>query len=126
MKKLFISCPMKDRTEENIKDSMERMHQMAELIFCEKLDVIPSYIEENPPEDVNRKLWYLGKSIQLLAEADYFIGIGYSECFVGCDIEAQAARKYGIRATFVDMAEFMPDAVEIEKRYFLTMAPVGY
>lgn len=27
MKKLFISCPMKGRTEENIRKSMEKMHR---------------------------------------------------------------------------------------------------
>lgn len=77
MKKLFISCPMKGRTEENIRKSMEKMHKLAEIIFDQKLEVIPTYIEDNPPESSNQGIWYLGKSIELLADADYFIGVSH-------------------------------------------------
>lgn len=31
MKKLFISVPMKGRTEENIRKSIEKMHKIAEI-----------------------------------------------------------------------------------------------
>ena len=44
MKKIFISCPMKGRTEENIRKSMEKMHKIAEEIFEQELEVIPSYM----------------------------------------------------------------------------------
>ena len=37
MKKLFISCPMKGRTNENIEISIEKMHKMAEIIFDQPL-----------------------------------------------------------------------------------------
>lgn len=33
MKKLFISCPMKGRTEENIRKTMDKMHKIAEAMF---------------------------------------------------------------------------------------------
>lgn len=48
-KKLFISCPMKGRTEEDIRHDMNRMHKMAEIVFDQELEVIPSYIENDPP-----------------------------------------------------------------------------
>lgn len=119
MKKLFISCPMKGRTEENIKKSMEKMHKMAEIIFDQELEVLPTYIEDNPPEGaVNPAVWYLGKSIELLAEADFFIGVGYSDCFKGCEIECVVARSYGIRMTNVEMFDLMPDAMQIEQDYW--------
>ena len=118
MKKLFISCPMKGRTEEDIKNSMERMHKMAEIVFDQKLEVIPTYIEDNPPENNNQAVWYLGKSIQMLSEADFFIGIHWSEYYNGCQIEKDVARIYGIKSTFVDIETFMPDAIEIERKYF--------
>lgn len=118
MKKLFISCPMKGRTEENIRKSMERMHKLAEIIFDEELEVIPSYIEDNPPENSTQAVWYLGKSILLLAEADYFIGIGYSDVFKGCYVESEVARRYGIRCYMVEAREFMPDIAEIERKFW--------
>ena len=117
MKKLFISCPMKGRTEENIKKSMEKMHKMAEIIFDQELEVIPSYIEDAPPENTHQRIWYLGKSIQMLAEADYFIGIECSGYFKGCEIERYVARDYGIPNTVVNHFELMPDAAEIEKKH---------
>lgn len=33
MKKLFISVPMRNRTEYAIKASMEQMHKIAEAVF---------------------------------------------------------------------------------------------
>ena len=117
MKKLFISCPMKGRTEENIKKSMEKMHKMAEIIFDQELEVIPTYIEDNPPENNNQSVWYLGKSIQLLAEADFFIGIDYSNYFKGCEIENSVARSYGIKNVSVNIYDLMPDAAKIETNY---------
>ena len=75
MKKLFISVPMRNRTECAIKASMEQMHKIAEAVFGEELEVIPTYFEDDPPENTNMALWYLGESIKKLSEADRFIGI---------------------------------------------------
>ena len=123
MKKLFISCPMRGRTEENIKNSMARMHKIAELVFDQELEVIDTYIPDNTPDCKHRRIWYLGESIKRMAEADYFIGIGYSDVFKGCNIERDVARSYGIRITEVCIDEMMPDAAEIEREYYNNMYP---
>lgn len=121
MKKLFISCPMNGRTEENIKKSMEKMHKIAEIVFDQKLEVIDSYVEENPPENVNQGIWYLGKSIQLLSKADYFIGIDYNDFWKGCLTESRIAQMCGIPMTCVQLDELMPDAVEAQNKYWSNM-----
>lgn len=121
MKKLFISCPMKGRTEENIRKSMEQMHKIAEIVFDQELEVIPTYIEDNPPENNNQAIWYLGKSIQLLAEADFFIGIEYMEFCKGCMIENNIARDYGIRSIHVNVYDLMPDVVDVERDFWKQM-----
>lgn len=96
-KKLFISCPMNGRTEENINKSMDKMHKIAEVVFEQKLDVIDTYIEEDPPEGVNAGVWYLGKSIEMMSEADYFIGVSrYSYLWNDCSIETHIAKAYNI------------------------------
>lgn len=74
MKKLFISCPMKDRTEAQIRGTMVQMHNIAEAVFGEELEVIQTYIPD-PPSGMNQALWCLGESIKMLSEADYFIGV---------------------------------------------------
>lgn len=118
MKKLFISCPMRGRTEENIKNSMARMHKIAELIFDQELEAIDTYIPDEAPADVNQRVWYLGESIKRMAAADYFIGIGYSDAFRGCEIERDTAAYYGIPIATVSLEEMMPDAYEIQKEYW--------
>lgn len=116
MKKLFISCPMKGRTEEDIRKSMHRMHKMAEAAFDQELEVIPSYIEHKPPENAKQAVWYLGKSIQLMAEADYFIGIRYNEDFTGCDIESDVALYYEIPRLLIACDIAAPEYVPIYER----------
>lgn len=41
MKKLFISCPMKDRTEAQIRGTMMQMHNIAEAVFGERTGCYP-------------------------------------------------------------------------------------
>ena len=104
MKKLFISCPMRGRTEEAIKDTMERMHKIAEAVFGEELEVLPTCFEGNPPMFANERLWYLGESIKKMSEADCFIGIFDSEKeYDGCVIENHVAKLYGVPQYIIDI-----------------------
>lgn len=113
MKKLFISCPMRGRTEENIRSGMERLHKIAEAYFDQELEVIPTYISGKAPDNTNSRIWYLGESIKMMAEADYFIGVDSTyQVFPGCDIEHDVAKYYNIPNTLVGI-EMMPDAAEI-------------
>ena len=106
MKKLFISCPMKGRTEENIRNSMDKMHKLAELVFGEELEVIDSYIEHDPPENVNRAVYMLGESIKKLSEADYFIGIiDIRNKYKGTCVEETVAHYYGIKTYMINESE---------------------
>lgn len=116
MKKLFVSCPMKGRTEENIKKSIEKMHKIAEIVFDQELELIDSYQPCLPDGTYNTSIYCLGKSIQKMADADYFIGIqDWSNEFKGCMIEREIAQMYHIEYTLVDMQTLMPDAVLIER-----------
>ena len=117
MKGLFISVPMRNRTECAIKASMEQMHKIAEAVFGEELEVIPTYFEDDPPENTNMALWYLGESIKKLSEADRFIGI-YDEDkgYRGCIIENLAAKNYGIPSYLVNVSYVAPDIIEQKRR----------
>lgn len=98
MKKLFVSVPMKGRTEEEIKASIQKMKKIAEIYEGEELELIDSYIEDNPPKDSKEAVWYLGESLKKLAQADVFIGIRESYDWDGCHIERQTAKSYSIKA----------------------------
>lgn len=98
MKRLFVSVPMNGRTEAEIKASIQKMKKIAEIYEGEELELIDSYIEEKEPENCNRGIWYLAKSIERLARTDVFIGIEETYDWRGCDIENKAALAYGIKS----------------------------
>ena len=97
MKKLFVSVPMKGRTEEEIKASIQMMKRIAEAYEGEELELIDSYVEGNPPKNNHQSVWYLGKSLEKLSEADIFIGIEDDYNWSGCYIEGITAHRYGIK-----------------------------
>ena len=118
MKKLFISIPMKGRTKESINKSIERMHKYAELIMDEPLEVIESYIAEEPPKDVYEQIWYLGSSIKCMSGADVVACVDYFDddyVYTGCTIEKYIARCYGVKTILVPVEYACPDIVEVPK-----------
>ena len=101
MKKLFVSAPMKGRTEEEIKASIQKMKKIAEIYEGEELELIDSYIEDNPPKDSKEAVWYLGESLKKLAQADVFVGIDEACDWNDCCIEKDTAYRYGIKMHIV-------------------------
>lgn len=78
---------------------MDKMHEIAEAIIGEKLEVLPTYIKDYPPSNVNAGVYYISKSLELLAQADYFIGFTYytlNDNYTGCRIETDVADCYDI------------------------------
>lgn len=108
MKKLFVSAPMKGRTEQEIKASIQKMKKIAEIYEGEELELIDSYIEDNPPKDSKEAVWYLGESLKKLAQADVFIGIDEAYDWNGCYIERDTAQRYGIK-TYMASARYVID-----------------
>lgn len=95
MKKLFISQPMRDRTDAEIKAERAAIVARVTEKFGE-VEVIDSFFETNAPDNVNSGLWFLGKSLELLSEADYaYFAEGYKN-YRGCKIEHEACVQYGI------------------------------
>lgn len=109
MKKLFVSVPMRGRTEEEIKASIQKMKKIAEIYEDEEFELIDSYIEDNPPKNNNEAVWYIGESLKKMAQADVFIGICESYDWRGCQIERETAEKYGIRAYAIPVRYVIDD-----------------
>lgn len=94
MKRLFISQPMRGKTINEILAVRFRAIEEAERILGEQVDPIDSFFSDEP---VNAKpLWYLGKSLQLMSEADVVYFAPGWEYARGCKIEHQAAVEYCI------------------------------
>lgn len=99
---------MKVRTEEEIKESIQKMKKIAEIYEGEELKLIDSYTKSTPPKDSKEDVWYLGENLKKLARADVFIGICESYDWNGCSIERETAEKYGIE-TYMIPARYVID-----------------
>lgn len=94
MKKLFISQPMRGKTDEEILAERKKAIESAERNLGEPVEVIDSFFQ-NAPADT-RPLWFLGKSLELLSTADIaYFAKGWEDAR-GCRIENQCAIEYGI------------------------------
>lgn len=94
--KIFISQPMRDKTDEQIK--AERIRAMKKLVGLypnEKIEILDTFFEGAPHNA--KPLWFLGKSIQFLADADLAYFIGKWMDYRGCRSEYFIANQYGIK-----------------------------
>ena len=94
MKKLFISQPMRGKTDEEILATREKAVATAEKLLGEKVEVIDSFFQSAPAEA--KPLWFLGKSLELLSTADLVYFAPGWESARGCRIENACAIEYGI------------------------------
>ena len=94
MKKLFISQPMKDKTDEEILAVREKAIQSAKNHLGEEVEVIDSFFQDAPHDA--RPLWFLGKSLELLSTADVAYFAKDWDKYRGCKIENTCAIEYGI------------------------------
>ena len=97
--KVFISQPMKDKTDEEIQKVREQAIADIKEVYGNNVEILDSIVTDTPKsETTNRALWSLGKSLEILADADvaYFCE-GWNKAR-GCKIEHKCALTYGILA----------------------------
>ena len=94
MKKLFISQPMRGKTDQEILAVRKKAIEAAEELLGEEVEVIDSFFQSAPVDA--KPLWFLGKSLELLSSADVaYFAPGWND-FRGCKIEHTCATEYGI------------------------------
>lgn len=94
-KKVFISQPMRDKTDEEIiAERNAAIEQLKNKYPDTNIEIIDSFMQ-GAPHDA-KPLWFLGKSLQMLSEADIAVFIGDWSEYRGCRIEYTCAREYGI------------------------------
>ena len=96
MIKIFISQPMKDKTNEQIEAERKRaVETIKKEYFDDEVEIIDSFFK-GAPHDA-KPLWFLGKSFELLSTADVAYFIKGWDKYRGCKMEHTAALEYGIR-----------------------------
>ena len=88
--KAFISQPMKDKTDEEIKAERAKAIDSLKEKFGENIEIIDSFFED-APADAN-PLWFLAKSLELLSTADVAYFCKGWETARGCKIENTIGR----------------------------------
>ena len=98
MKRLFISQPMKDKTDEEIKATREKALELAKERLGEDVELIDSFFE-GAPHDA-KPLWFLGESFKLLSTADIAFFAKDWDKYRGCKMEQRACAEYGIESIY--------------------------
>ena len=94
MKKIFISQPMKDKADEVIVAEREKAIEVAKFYFGGGFEAVGSFFQTAPHDA--KPLWFLGKSLELMAGADVVIFASGWQNARGCKIEHLCAEEYGI------------------------------
>lgn len=94
-KKVFISQPMKGLSKIDILNEREEFIENHPEIF-EGVNILDTVFEGHPNYDTNEPVYYLGKSIEILADADMVVFMPGAIDSRGCSIEYFVADKYEI------------------------------
>lgn len=106
--KVFISQAMNGRSEEEILNEREKVVKILEIIKDtlkrrsraedDSIEILDTYFTDDEPEGVKQSgIYWLGKSMELLSQADICIFINkHYEKFRGCYLEYLVCEKYFI------------------------------
>ena len=125
MKTVFLSLPMKGRSDEDIKQTIKSMARVIlamypgeDIKFVDNFSSSHSFTNEEVDEAKTKSLLYLGDAIQKMAHCDY-IAMITSEIlwrgevvYNGCAVEQDVAQRYGLKAIILPDATgeiFLPD-----------------
>lgn len=102
MMKVFISMGMRDKTIEEIRETMNDIANTLKKRFKEDIEVIDTVVEDFENLEVeNEGLYCLGKSIELLSTADLVVFAEDWDSYRGCKIEHRCAEEYGLKIMYV-------------------------
>lgn len=98
--RLFISQPMRGKSDEEIEREREDLIAIAKAVYAGRgeVEVIDSFFKGglDVPAGVKVPLYYLSKSLELLATADAAIFAEDWREARGCRIEHECAKQYGV------------------------------
>lgn len=104
--KVFISQPMRDKTgEEILAERNKAIENIKKQFNTNDVEVLDSYFKDFkvvPGYNIDKPLFFLGKSIQLLAQADYAYFCKDWDKYRGCKTEHFICNQYGIKNNIDD------------------------
>ena len=103
--RIFLSLGMRGRDESDILADIAEATHYAKSLYAEsatECEVINAYNQEEAPEDASR-IYYLGRSIQVLGSCDQVWFINDWETYRGCRAEHEVCKIYGIPCYMLDL-----------------------
>lgn len=97
--KVMISQPMNGRSEEEIQ---RERNEIIEKFNKMHIEVIDTYFKKEAPENCNKAVYYLAKSIDAMKDIDALFMCKNWRLARGCRIENQVAKEYGIKILTYD------------------------
>lgn len=100
--KVFISQPMKDKTNEEIEAERQKAVAIIKKIYPNRdIQIIDSFFKGAPHNA--KPVWFLGKSIELLSTADVAYFCKGWENYRGCRFEHKVCEDYDV--SFINYSE---------------------
>lgn len=93
-KKVFISQPMSDRTDDEIFAAREAAVYALNKQLGQGVEVLDSFFRNVPHEA--KPVWFLGESIKVLSNADMALFLGDWRKYRGCRTEHLICKEYDI------------------------------
>lgn len=97
MKKVFVSIPLKGRSKEQIQDSLDKIKGVVEGLLDGEVEILHQDTKDLPDFDKDEdedSLDFLGKDIELMADADYFATVECNWDYRHCALEEDIFRRY--------------------------------
>lgn len=94
--RVFLSHPMHGLSEQEVINIRNSALSYLRGVYGEDIQLIDNYHHNDAPENAGR-LWHLGRSIQMMGEADAVYFCGDWEDARGCCVEERVARYYGLK-----------------------------
>ena len=96
--KIFLSQPMNGKTDEQIRIERDNAKEYLKYLFRESIEIIDSVFDL---DEGTHPLVYLGKSIELMADADIVCFMEGWDKSRGCLVEYATAVNYGLKRYYL-------------------------
>lgn len=118
MTKIYISMPMRGRTDENIQKSFDKVEKLAGILLDDDVVVVNPFAPKSKKSDdipVRHDVQALGESISLMSLADHAFFVDDYYCYPGCAVEKDVCNNYQIPWSAFSLDHICPDVVEMRK-----------
>lgn len=119
MTKIYISMPMRGRTDENIQKSFDKVEKLARVLLDDDVVVVNPFTPKSKKSDdipIRHDVQALGESISLMSLADHVFFVDDYFCYPGCNVEKDVCTSYGIPHTTFRMEYICQDVIEMREK----------